>query len=67
MKRREMMKLAALAVLLPRMPELAKANPKNKAALRHKVFTAIRAGRDVPPGHLPPGKESLNGSPIRRR
>jgi len=59
MKRREMMKLAALAVLLPSMPELAKANPENKAALRYKVFTAIRPGRDVPSGHLPPGKESL--------
>src|ERR1700754_3176814 len=59
MKRREMMKLASLAVLLPRMPGLAKANSKNKAALRYKVFTAIRPGRDVPPGNLPPGKESL--------
>jgi glyoxylase-like metal-dependent hydrolase (beta-lactamase superfamily II) len=59
MKRREMMKLAALAILLPRMPGLAKANSENKAALRYKVFTAIRAGRDVPPGNLPPDKESL--------
>jgi glyoxylase-like metal-dependent hydrolase (beta-lactamase superfamily II) len=54
-----MMKLASLAVLLPSMPRLAKANSENKAALRHKVFTAIRPGRDVPSGHLPPGKESL--------
>ena len=53
------MKLASLAVLLPRMPGLAKANSENKAALRYKVFTAIRPGRDVPSGHLPPGKESL--------
>ena len=59
MKRREMMKLASLAVLLPRMPGLAKANSANKAALSHKVFTAIRPGRDVPSGYLPPDKESL--------
>jgi hypothetical protein len=59
MKRREMMKLASLAVLLTRMPGLAKANPENKAALRYKVFTANRPGRVVPSGHLPPGKESL--------
>jgi len=57
MKRREMMKLASLAVLL--LPGLAKANSENKAALRYKVFTAIRPGRDVPSDHLPPGKESL--------
>jgi glyoxylase-like metal-dependent hydrolase (beta-lactamase superfamily II) len=59
MKRREMMRLASLAVLLTRMPGLAKANPENKAALRYKVFTANRPGRVVPSGHLPPGKESL--------
>jgi len=59
MNRRDMMKLAALAVLLPSMPGSAKANPETNAALRYRVFTAIRSGRDVPPGHLPPGKESL--------
>ena len=59
MKRREMIKLASLAILLPRMPRLAKATSENRAALRYKVFTAIRPGRDVPSGHLPPGKESL--------
>jgi glyoxylase-like metal-dependent hydrolase (beta-lactamase superfamily II) len=59
MKRRDMMKLAALAILLPTIPGSAKANPETKAALRYRVFTAVRSGRDVPPGHLPPGKESL--------
>src|ERR1700733_9355598 len=60
MKRREMMKLASLAVMLPMMPGVAKANPKPKTpAVRYKVFTAIRPGRDVPPGNVPPGKESL--------
>jgi glyoxylase-like metal-dependent hydrolase (beta-lactamase superfamily II) len=59
MKRREMIKLASLAVLLPSMPGLAKANSENKAALSYKVFTAIRPGRDVPSGHLAPGKEAL--------
>ena len=59
MKRREMIKLASLTILLPRMPRLAKATSENRAALRYKVFTAIRPGRDVPSGHLPPGKESL--------
>jgi len=54
-----MMKLASLAVLLPRIPGLAKAHSENKATLGYKVFTAIRPGRDVPSGHLPPGKESL--------
>ena len=38
---------------------MAKATSENRAALRYKVFTAIRPGRDVPSGHLPPGKESL--------
>jgi glyoxylase-like metal-dependent hydrolase (beta-lactamase superfamily II) len=57
MKRREMMKLASLAVTLPMMPRTTKANSQNKApALRYKVFTVTRPGlnRDVPPG-----KESL--------
>ena len=57
MKRREMMKLASLAVMLPMMPGVAKANSENRApALRYKVFTVTRPGlnRDVPPG-----KESL--------
>src|SRR5258708_33377158 len=57
MKRREMMKLASLAVMLPMMPGVAKANSENKAPpLRYKVFTVTRPGlnRDVPPG-----KESL--------
>src|ERR1700761_511836 len=56
-KRREMMKLASLAVMLPVMPRMAEANSQNKApALRYKVFTVTRPGlnRDVPPG-----KESL--------
>ena len=62
MKRREMMKLASLAVALPMMPRVAKANPEPKTPkVRYQVFTAIRAGRDVPPGNVPPGKE-----PIRR-
>ena len=60
MKRREMMKLASLAVMLPMMPGVAKANPEPKTpTVRYKVFTAIRPGRDVPPGNVPPGKESL--------
>jgi glyoxylase-like metal-dependent hydrolase (beta-lactamase superfamily II) len=61
MKRRkmmkEMMKLASLAVMLPMIPGVAKANSENKAPpLKYKVFTATRPGlnRDVPPG-----KESL--------
>src|ERR1700722_20397924 len=60
MKRREMMKLASLAVMLPMVPGVAKANPEPKTpAVRYKVFTAIRPGRDVPPDNVPPGKESL--------
>jgi glyoxylase-like metal-dependent hydrolase (beta-lactamase superfamily II) len=57
MKRREMMKLASLAVMLPMMRGVAMANSENKAPpLRYKVFTVTRPGlnRDVPPG-----KESL--------
>jgi glyoxylase-like metal-dependent hydrolase (beta-lactamase superfamily II) len=57
MKRREMLKLASLAVMLPMMPGVAKANSENKVPpLRYKVFTVTRPGlnRDVPPG-----KESL--------
>lgn len=60
MKRREMIRLAALAIILPMVPSIAKANSgKSAPDLRYKVFTAIRAGRDVPPGNLPPDKESL--------
>src|SRR5580704_11404042 len=60
MKRREMMKLASLAVMLPMMPGAATENPGPKTpAVRYKVFTAIRPGRDVPAGNVPPGKESL--------
>jgi glyoxylase-like metal-dependent hydrolase (beta-lactamase superfamily II) len=54
--RRDMMKLAALA-MLPMMPGVAIANSDGEAPpLRYKVFTATRPGlnRDVPPG-----KESL--------
>src|ERR1700730_16314942 len=56
MKRREMMKLASLAVMLPMMPGVAKANSENKVPpLRYKVFTVTRPGlnRDVPPGKEP--------------
>ena len=57
MNRREMMRLASLAVMLPMMPGVAKANSENKApALRYKVFTITRPGRN---GGMPPGKESL--------
>jgi glyoxylase-like metal-dependent hydrolase (beta-lactamase superfamily II) len=60
MKRRDVIKLASLAVMLPMMPGVAKANPEPKTpTVRYKVFTAIRGGRDVPPGNVPPGKESL--------
>jgi glyoxylase-like metal-dependent hydrolase (beta-lactamase superfamily II) len=57
MKRREMMKLASLAAMLPMMPGVATANSENRAPpLSYKVFTVTRPGlnRDVPPG-----KESL--------
>jgi glyoxylase-like metal-dependent hydrolase (beta-lactamase superfamily II) len=57
MKRREMMKLASLAVMLPMMRGAAAANSQNGAPpLKYKVFTVTRPGlnRDVPPG-----KESL--------
>jgi len=56
MKRREMMKLASLAVMLPMMPGVAKANSKNESTLRYRVFTITRPGRG---GDMPPGKESL--------
>src|SRR6202021_3435444 len=60
MKCREMIKLASLAVMLPMLPGVAKANPEPKTpTVRYKVFTAIRPGRDVPPANVPPGKESL--------
>jgi glyoxylase-like metal-dependent hydrolase (beta-lactamase superfamily II) len=56
MKRRDMMKLASLAVMLPLMPEVVRADSEVKApALRCKVFTATRPGlnREVPPGKEP--------------
>jgi hypothetical protein len=56
MNRRDMMKLAYLAVL-PVKPGAAMADPKSKTSpLSYKVFTVTRPGlnRDVPPG-----KESL--------
>jgi glyoxylase-like metal-dependent hydrolase (beta-lactamase superfamily II) len=57
MKRREMIKLVSLAIMLPMMPGMAKANSENEApALRCKVFTITRPGRG---GDMPPGKESL--------
>src|SRR5271156_1996895 len=57
MKRREMMKLASLAIMLPMMPGVAQANSENEApTLRYKVFTITRPGRG---GDIPPGKESL--------
>jgi glyoxylase-like metal-dependent hydrolase (beta-lactamase superfamily II) len=55
--RREMMRLASLAVLPSMMPAVARAASDAKApALKYKVFTVTRPGlnRDVPPG-----KESL--------
>jgi glyoxylase-like metal-dependent hydrolase (beta-lactamase superfamily II) len=59
MKRREIFRLA-LTIVLPMVPGIAKANSgKSSSELRYKVFTGIRAGRDVPPGNLPPDKESL--------
>jgi len=60
MKRREVIRLASLAILLPMVPAFANAKAgKSAPDLRYKVFTARRAGRDVPPGNLPPDKESL--------
>src|SRR3984957_9949765 len=57
MKRREMMKLASLAIMLPMMPGAAQANSENEApTLRYKVFTITRPGRG---GDISPGKESL--------
>jgi hypothetical protein len=48
MKRREMMKLASLAIMLPMMPGVAQANSENEApTLRYKVFTITRPGRAV--------------------
>jgi hypothetical protein len=45
MKRREMMKLASLAIMLPMMPGVAQANSENEApTLRYKVFTITRPG-----------------------
>ncbi|SHN78392.1 MBL fold metallo-hydrolase [Bradyrhizobium erythrophlei] len=60
MKRRDVIKLASLAVMLPMMPGVGNADPAPKTpTVGYRVFTAIRAGRDVPPGNVPPGKESL--------
>jgi glyoxylase-like metal-dependent hydrolase (beta-lactamase superfamily II) len=56
MKRREMMKLVSLAIMLPMMPSVAKANSEKASALRYKVFTITRPGRG---GDMPSGKESL--------
>jgi glyoxylase-like metal-dependent hydrolase (beta-lactamase superfamily II) len=55
MKRREVMKLASLAIMLPMMPVVAKANSGKTPALGYKVFTITRPGR----GGMPPGKEAL--------
>ena len=60
MKRREMIRLASLAIILPMVPAFAKAKAgKSASDLRYKGFTANRAGRDVPQGNLPPDKASL--------
>lgn len=60
MKRREVIGLASLAVMLPMLPAFVKAKAgKSASDLKYKVFTANRAGRDVPPGTLPPDKEPL--------
>jgi glyoxylase-like metal-dependent hydrolase (beta-lactamase superfamily II) len=57
MKRREMMKLAYLAIVLPMMPGVTQVSSENEApTLRYKVFTITRPGRG---GDIPPGKESL--------
>jgi glyoxylase-like metal-dependent hydrolase (beta-lactamase superfamily II) len=57
MKRREMMKLASLAIMLPMMPGAAQANSENEApTLRYKVFTITRPGRG---GDIPRGKELM--------
>src|ERR1700681_3438710 len=56
MKRREMMKLASLAIMLPMMPGVAKANSEKTPALGYKVLTITRPGRG---GGMPPGKEAL--------
>lgn len=56
MKRRDVMKLASLA-MLPVLPGLSTAADKNDTDLQYKVLTVKRPGlsRDVPPG-----KEALN-------
>jgi glyoxylase-like metal-dependent hydrolase (beta-lactamase superfamily II) len=56
MKRREMMKLASLAIMLPMMPGVAKANSEKNPGLGYKVLTITRPGRG---GGMPPGKEAL--------
>src|ERR1700679_3222064 len=57
MKRREMVKLAYLAIVLPMMPGVTQASSENEApTLRYKVFTITRPGRG---GGMPPGKEAL--------
>ena len=53
MTRREIMKLASAAIMLPVMRGMAMANSDNRASpLSYKVFTVTRPGlnRDVPPG-----------------
>ena len=53
MNRREIMKLASAAIMLPMMRGMAMANSGNKASpLGYRVFTVTRPGlnRDVPPG-----------------
>ena len=53
MTRREIMKLASAAIMLPAMRGMTMAKSDNRASpLSYKVFTVTRPGlnRDVPPG-----------------
>ena len=55
MTRREIMKLASAAIMLPAMRGMTMAKSDNRASpLSYKVFTVTRPGlnRDVPPGIL---------------
>ena len=60
MNRREMIRLTSSALMLAMLPAIEKANAaESMPSLNYKVFTANRAGRDLPPSILPPDKELL--------
>lgn len=60
MNRREMIRLTSSGLILTMLPSIGKGNAaSSKPGLSYKVFTAKRAGRDVPPGILSPDQEPL--------